>query len=84
MDPTAEALGTLASQGILGVICVILLVAVWRLFNQNQALNRDRVNDAKDTTKVQTEVVKEHTQTVERFTTAINALNEKIDRLERR
>ena len=84
MDPAASALGTLASHGILGAICVILLVVAWKLYSHLQESNKSRVEDAQKMIEVMMFIQKEHTTTISTMTAVIGSLKESVDRLEAR
>lgn len=52
----------LLTQGVLGVACVALGVAVIKLYNKVQELQEARLQDSKDTTKEVITVVQGNTQ----------------------
>lgn len=74
MPVLEQALSTLASQGVLGVLCVILMVALYRKDAALQELSRDRVEDAKKFGEILADLSKAtavHTQTLQGLTTLI-------------
>jgi len=83
MDPSS-AIGEIASQGILGAICVILLVATWRIYMHLQEVQKSRVEDAQKMTETMVEIQREHTSTISTMTAVIASLKESVDRLEAR
>lgn len=82
MDPTMTALEQIATQGILGAVCVILLAATWRLYSSLNEIQRLRVEDAQKVTKTLMAIQKEHTELIERLSGVIGNLKESVDRLE--
>ena len=82
MDPATAALETIAAQGILGAVCVVLFVATAKLYSAINEIQRQRVSDAQKVTETLMHIQKEHTQMVGKLTGVIGNLKESIERLE--
>lgn len=74
MSALEQALSTLATQGVLGLFCVILMVALYRKDAALQELSRDRTEDAKKFGEILADLSKAtavHTQTLQGLATLI-------------
>jgi hypothetical protein len=83
MDP-ASALSEIASHGILGAICVILIIATWRLYLHSQTVQNARVEDAQKMAEMSLNHQKDYMTTISAMTAVIASLKESVDRLEAR
>jgi hypothetical protein len=82
MDPAAAALELIATQGILGAVCVVLFIATAKLYAGIAELQRQRVSDAQKVTATLMTIQKEHTEIVSRMAGVVGNLKESIERLE--
>ena len=75
MDTAVESI---ASHGILGAFCVILGVAVWRIYVQLQAVQASRVEDAQKVTETLLKLNDQWSSTVNELGTAVRELRMQI------
>ncbi len=75
-----DAVGTIASHGVLGALVVVLGFACWRLYVALQESNAARVKDAQETAKFMAGENDKWSRIINELTAAVRDLRAEISR----